>query len=112
MVLDIAPPRSPPRSSRSSSVNGHYPTNGFASNTINGYNSVNGSRAPSRQSSINLCNGELRQNPHEGWIIQKFGGTSVGKYATQIAEDIVRWVNTQLRKQKNPSALLCGMLTN
>jgi aspartate kinase len=27
-----------------------------------------------------------------GWIVQKFGGTSVGKFAVNIAEDIVRWV--------------------
>jgi aspartate kinase len=25
-----------------------------------------------------------------GWVIQKFGGTSVGKFAEKIAEDIVR----------------------
>lgn len=25
-----------------------------------------------------------------GWIIQKFGGTSVGKFADKIAEDVVR----------------------
>jgi hypothetical protein len=25
-----------------------------------------------------------------GWIVQKFGGTSVGKFAVNIAEDIVR----------------------
>jgi hypothetical protein len=26
-----------------------------------------------------------------GWIVQKFGGTSVGKFAVNIAEDIVRY---------------------
>ena len=25
-----------------------------------------------------------------GWVVQKFGGTSVGKFAVNIAEDIVR----------------------
>jgi aspartate kinase len=25
----------------------------------------------------------------EDWVVQKFGGTSVGKYAAEIAEDIV-----------------------
>lgn len=28
--------------------------------------------------------------PKRGWIIQKFGGTSVGKFADKIAEDVVR----------------------
>ena len=27
-----------------------------------------------------------------GWIVQKFGGTSIGKFAVNIAEDIVRSV--------------------
>jgi len=37
--------------------------------------------------------GELLSNGAEGgWIIQKFGGTSVGKFAAQIAEQIVRYV--------------------
>jgi len=36
--------------------------------------------------------GELLGNEAEGgWIIQKFGGTSVGKFAAQIAEQIVRY---------------------
>jgi len=26
------------------------------------------------------------------WVVQKFGGTSVGKFAVQIAEDIVLYV--------------------
>ena len=29
-------------------------------------------------------------NSQGGWIVQKFGGTSVGKFAVNIAEDIVR----------------------
>ncbi|CZR59137.1 probable aspartate kinase [Phialocephala subalpina] len=34
---------------------------------------------------------EKRRNDSEGgWIVQKFGGTSVGKFAGNIAEDIVR----------------------
>ncbi len=28
----------------------------------------------------------------KGWIVQKFGGTSVGKFAITIVEDIVRCV--------------------
>ena len=27
-----------------------------------------------------------------GWIVQKFGGTSVGKFAEKIAEDVVTYV--------------------
>lgn len=29
-------------------------------------------------------------NPSKTWVVQKFGGTSVGKSADKIAEDIVR----------------------
>lgn len=31
-------------------------------------------------------------NAKGGWVVQKFGGTSVGKFASNIAEDIVRFV--------------------
>lgn len=34
----------------------------------------------------------LHQNsidPSAKWVVQKYGGTSVGKYAVEIAEDIV-----------------------
>ncbi|KAL0631786.1 Aspartokinase [Maublancomyces gigas] len=45
-------------------------------------------------SAINGTNGHiaaLRANDTKrGWIIQKFGGTSVGKFADKIAEDVVR----------------------
>lgn len=41
---------------------------------------------------------EKRRNDSEGgWIVQKFGGTSVGKFAGNIAEDIVRYVLQLLR---------------
>lgn len=33
-----------------------------------------------------------RNDCKAGWVVQKFGGTSVGKFAGNIAEDIVRWV--------------------
>jgi hypothetical protein len=33
-----------------------------------------------------------RNDSKARWIVQKFGGTSVGKFAGNIAEDIVRWV--------------------
>jgi aspartate kinase len=32
----------------------------------------------------------LRNNSALGWVVQKFGGTSVGKFPDKIAEDIVR----------------------
>lgn len=36
---------------------------------------------------------QLRGNDAKGgWVVQKFGGTSVGKFASNIAEDIVRFV--------------------
>ena len=36
---------------------------------------------------------KLKGNDSEGgWVVQKFGGTSVGKFAREIAEDIVRYV--------------------
>lgn len=34
----------------------------------------------------------VRNNADGGWIVQKFGGTSVGKLPLNIAEDIVRYV--------------------
>lgn len=35
----------------------------------------------------------IRNNSIGGWIVQKFGGTSVGKLPLNIAEDIVRYVD-------------------
>ena len=46
----------------------------------------------------NTPNGEIDRRPHTqdkdlpggaNWVVQKFGGTSVGKFAVKIAEDIV-----------------------
>jgi translation initiation factor RLI1 len=37
----------------------------------------------------------LHQNtvdPNAGWVIQKFGGTSVGKYARRIGDEVVKYV--------------------
>ena len=36
----------------------------------------------------------LRTQPdaEKPWIVQKFGGTSVGKFAAKIAEDVVPYV--------------------
>jgi len=32
----------------------------------------------------------LKNESSNGWIVQKFGGTSVGKFPDKIAEDIIR----------------------
>jgi aspartate kinase len=32
----------------------------------------------------------LKNASHGAWIVQKYGGTSVGKFAVNIAEDIIR----------------------
>jgi aspartate kinase len=38
-----------------------------------------------------LSNAPLKGNPPDApWIIQKFGGTSLGKFAEGIAEEIVK----------------------
>jgi hypothetical protein len=31
-------------------------------------------------------------DPSAKWLVQKFGGTSIGKFAVRIAEDIVSFV--------------------
>ena len=37
--------------------------------------------------------GRVRNDDNsKNWVVQKFGGTSVGKFADKIAEDIVRYV--------------------
>lgn len=43
-------------------------------------------------STLNGADGHLMRgnDPKRGWIIQKFGGTSIGKFADKIAEDVVR----------------------
>lgn len=33
----------------------------------------------------------LRNSSPQGWIVQKFGGTSVGKFPDKIADDIIRF---------------------
>lgn len=38
------------------------------------------------------------------WIVQKFGGTSVGKFPDKIAEDIVRYELLAKRKEEKSSA--------
>ena len=31
------------------------------------------------------------QAPHSNWVVQKFGGTSVGKFALNIIEQVVQY---------------------
>jgi aspartate kinase len=33
----------------------------------------------------------LKNHGDRGWVVQKFGGTSVGKFPDKIAEDIVKY---------------------
>lgn len=49
-------------------------------------NAVEGNGTSSEASS------RWRNDSEGGWVVQKFGGTSVGKFAVNIAEDIVRFV--------------------
>lgn len=59
---------------------------------------------------------EKRRNDSQGgWIVQKFGGTSVGKFAGNIAEDIVRYVVQSLwgggvagKKRTEQNFCCCG----
>lgn len=41
---------------------------------------------------------DLRHRNHyaKPWVVQKFGGTSVGKFADKIAEDLVRYENIRM----------------
>ena len=62
----------------------------------------NGSEANVVDGSIPLSNGDgyslknQRYNGARSWVVQKFGGTSIGKFATTIASDIIgRWLETQ-----------------
>ena len=32
-----------------------------------------------------------KNSSSNGWVVQKFGGTSVGKFPDKIAEDIIRY---------------------
>lgn len=40
---------------------------------------------------------------HSNWVVQKFGGTSVGKFAFNIIEQVVLYVSLVLCWQINPS---------
>lgn len=41
---------------------------------------------------------DLQHRNHHAnpWVVQKFGGTSVGKFADKIAEDLVRYEDTRM----------------
>lgn len=75
------------------------PTLHFFANSISGIcfavhlqkrmNTATESNGHSNASST-ITNGKKKNNSTRGWIVQKFGGTSVGKLPVNIAEDIVR----------------------
>ena len=44
---------------------------------------------PNRPLLVNGASPQSNSDPNIGWIVQKFGGTSVGKFAEKIAEDVV-----------------------
>lgn len=37
-----------------------------------------------------LTNGSCPATPPERWVVQKFGGTSVGKFAETVVEDVIK----------------------
>lgn len=39
---------------------------------------------------------QYRNHHAKSWVVQKFGGTSVGKFADKIAEDLVRSEDTPM----------------
>jgi hypothetical protein len=43
------------------------------------------------QDSLCITQTWQRNTGSGGWIVQKFGGTSVGKFAVNIAEDIIKY---------------------
>jgi hypothetical protein len=55
-----------------------------------------------RQSLKEASSERRKNNSTAGWVVQKFGGTSVGKFAVNIAEDIVRFVG---KKAKNTQCI-------
>ncbi len=50
--------------------------------------------------------GDVKPFEEKHWIVQKFGGTSVGKFAVNVAEDIVRCVGCIIK------AVVFGESTN
>ena len=60
----------------------------------NGHNGINGTGRSSPTGFIvnTEANGVILKgnNTSKGWVVQKFGGTSVGKFPMKIARDIVK----------------------
>lgn len=54
--------------------------------TLDNNNTTSGSDSTTTN---NMPPPRRRNNASRGWIVQKFGGTSVGKFPEQIAENIV-----------------------
>jgi aspartate kinase len=44
---------------------------------------------PNGRQAVNGMGLQSNSNQSIGWIVQKFGGTSIGKFAEKIAEDVV-----------------------
>ncbi len=46
---------------------------------------------PETVNTLEMARAVLQNPSSRGWVVQKFGGTSVGKFPDKIAEDIVRY---------------------
>lgn len=62
----------------------------FSQKVPNGTGEALVANAISTESSTRIQRHQEEKYLPGGWIVQKFGGTSVGKFARGIAEDIVR----------------------
>lgn len=51
----------------------------------------------------------LSRPPHSNWVVQKFGGTSVGKFALNIIEQVVEYVMLSPPLSLSLPLLLCGI---
>lgn len=58
---------------------------------------INGFQLETPQSSAPI-------SPTDSWVVQKFGGTSVGKFAVQIVDNVIRYA--ALRSILLPFALI------
>jgi hypothetical protein len=57
---------------------------------------TNGAPLPKSQNDEAAVSSRRSNTSSGGFVVQKFGGTSVGKFAVNIAEDIVRYVRPNL----------------
>ena len=78
IYLNIYSSDSPPRS------NCTFPEDFVPKDTMTGEEPVNGVSVVTNGVGL-----QRNSNVDNGWIVQKFGGTSVGKFAVKIAEDVV-----------------------